>query len=74
LPIEEQAGAVQCTECKRWFRSRGGLAVYRCVVDHMHRVKESESAVSQDLSCAVCHRSFRRSGDLKRRKCLPERE
>ena len=26
-PVEEQSGAVQCEACKRWFRSRGGLAL-----------------------------------------------
>ena len=27
-PVEEQSGAVQCEACKRWFRSRGGLALH----------------------------------------------
>ena len=30
-PISEQQGATQCLQCTRWFRSRGGLAVHRCV-------------------------------------------
>ena len=29
-PISEQQGATKCLQCKRWFRSRGGLAVHRC--------------------------------------------
>ena len=29
-PIQEQRGALQCTVCQRWFRSKGGLAVHRC--------------------------------------------
>ena len=29
-PISEQHGAIQCTACSRWFRSRGGLAVHTC--------------------------------------------
>ena len=29
-PVSEQRGAVQCTQCRRWLRSRGGLAVHRC--------------------------------------------
>ena len=28
-PIQDQQGAVQCGICKRWFRSRGSLAVHR---------------------------------------------
>ena len=27
----EQRGATQCSQCRRWFRSRGGLAVHRCM-------------------------------------------
>ena len=30
-PVQEQRGAVQCMTCQRWFRSRGGLAVHRCL-------------------------------------------
>ena len=29
-PISEQHGAIQCTPCSVWFRSRGGLAVHTC--------------------------------------------
>ena len=29
-PLCEQRGATQCPTCKRWFKSRGGLAVHRC--------------------------------------------
>ena len=29
-PVHEQRGAVQCSSCSRWFRSRGGLSVHRC--------------------------------------------
>ena len=29
-PVREQVGAVQCKDCERWFRSKGGLAVYTC--------------------------------------------
>ena len=27
-PVWEQRGAVQCADCQKWFRSRGGLAVH----------------------------------------------
>ncbi len=30
-PVEQQRGAVQCDVCGCWFRSRGGLAVLRCL-------------------------------------------
>ena len=30
-PVCEQRGATQCSQCQRWFRSRGGLAVHRCM-------------------------------------------
>ena len=29
-PVSQQKGAVQCGSCRRWFRSRGGLAVHVC--------------------------------------------
>ncbi len=29
-PVREQKGAVQCMTCKKWFLSRGGLAVHSC--------------------------------------------
>ena len=29
-PVSEQLGSVQCLQCKKWFRSRGGLAVHTC--------------------------------------------
>ena len=29
-PVCEQEGAVQCEVCRRYFQSRGGLAVHRC--------------------------------------------
>ncbi|XP_062507166.1 uncharacterized protein LOC134183599 [Corticium candelabrum] len=30
-PIREQQGAIQCSNCLKWFRSKGGLTVHRCV-------------------------------------------
>ena len=30
-PVREQEGAVRCDVCERLFRSRGSLAVHRCV-------------------------------------------
>ncbi|XP_065190768.1 uncharacterized protein LOC135821701 [Sycon ciliatum] len=30
LPIQLQHGSVQCQNCQRWFRSKGGYSVHRC--------------------------------------------
>ena len=48
--------------------------MHKCISDHCTCNGESESVVPQEVLCTVCQRSFRRSGDLKRHKCLPERE
>ena len=66
--------AVQCTLCQRWFRSREGLAVHKCASDHCTCIGESESVTPQKVLHIVCQRSFRRPGDFKRHKYLPERE
>ena len=29
-PIRKQQGAMQCLNCFKWFRSKGGLTVHRC--------------------------------------------
>ena len=41
-PVREQERAVRCDVCERWFRSRGSLAVHRCV--------REEGAGGQDSS------------------------
>ncbi len=46
-PVSEQVGAVQCKDCERWFRSKGGL----CMLARerkMTRVKSS-SLMQQQL-------------------------
>ena len=74
----------QCTNNKvhcsvrKWFRSRGGLAVHSCqlsteVVSVDNEVHDSVSTVDNRVYCAVCERTFSRIGDLKRHKCLAER-
>ena len=30
-PVSEQRGAVQCLRCVRWFKSRGGLTLHKCI-------------------------------------------
>ena len=30
-PIREQQGAIQCSSCFKWFQSKGGLTVHRCL-------------------------------------------
>ena len=73
-PVCEKEGAVQCEECRRWFCSRGGLAVHRCRREEM--VEDGAVgglAVSQGrVECRACGRTFSRQGDLKRHKCLDE--
>ena len=29
-PVNEQLGAIHCGSCKKWFRTKGGLAVCTC--------------------------------------------
>ena len=76
--MSEQEGAVQCVVCKRWFRSRGGLAVHRCSREADERSASTGAGVQEDVShgvqCDECERSFRRPGDLKRHKCVAERD
>ena len=76
-PVCEQEGAVQSEECRRWFHSRGGLAVHRCKTEE---VVEDDTAggvatgTSQGrVECRECGGTFSRQGDLKRHKCLDER-
>ena len=75
-PMREQAGAVQCGSCERWFRSRGGLAVRQCRRDQVEEDSAQTGGTRSDeqIVCRVCGRAFRRQGDLKRHKCLSERE
>ena len=55
--------------CERWFRSKGGLAVHRCGMNE----QSTQAVPGQPISCSVFDRTFSRSGDLKRHKCLDER-
>ena len=74
--MREQAGAVQCGSCEWWFRSRDGLAVHRCRRDQVEEESAQTGGTRSDkqIVCRVCGRAFRRHGDLKRHKCLSERE
>ena len=62
--------------CERWFRSRDGLAVHRCRRDQVEEESDQTGGMRSDkqIVCRVCGRAFRRQGDLKRHKCLSERE
>ena len=44
--MREQKGAVRCDVCGRWFRSRGGLAVHRCVREEVAGGQDSSSDTS----------------------------
>ncbi len=71
-PVKEQDGSVECGECGRWFRSRGGLAVHKCYTGN--QPQESPLASAEEVLCRECQRKFRRPGDLKKHKCRGERE
>ena len=75
-PIEEQSGTVfQCQRCECWFYSAGGLAVHRYNIhEQSAQATNTVSNQLQPILCSVCDRTFSRSGDLKRHKCLDERE
>ena len=50
------------------------VCVSECVCVFVCVSEQSTQAVSgQPISCSVCNRTFSRSGDLKRHKCLDER-
>ena len=71
----EQAGAVQCDKCERWFRSRGGLAVHACRREEEQQSEEQPygaTMAATGVTCVECGRNFRRPGDLKWHKCLQE--
>ena len=68
-PIHEQAGAIQCQRCERWFKSSGRLAVHRCTLgDSVPPV----ASLATSTYCAACDRHFSRPDDLKRHKCITE--
>ncbi len=67
--------AVQCKDCERWFRSKGGLAVHTCRREEDDESEEQLTiAAAVDVICSVCGRNFAWPGDLKRHKCLQERQ
>ena len=83
-PVCEQRGAVQCPTCSHWFRSKGGLAVHRCVTEQLSgsslttttmvaRGPRASSQVQGPLQCQHCSRWFRRQNDISRHKCITER-
>ena len=70
--MHQQQGALQCSTCRKWFRSRGGQLSTKAVsVDN--EVHDSVLTVDNRVYCAVCERTFSQIGDLKRHKCLAER-
>ena len=80
---------MQCEECRKWFLSRGGLALHSCGSQPDSSTREDNSirantrlrrgqrrvevASAQRIQCIDCGRGFSRPGDLKRHKCLAER-
>ena len=73
LPIQLQRGSVQCQNCQRWYRSKGGYSVHRC-----QPVTSSPTptvSLSVPLSaccqqhCPTCQRCFRSAAGFKRHNC-----
>jgi len=60
-----------CTVCERWLRSKGGLAVHKCIERNLHNLNMFK--YQQWIHCFACERCFNQSSDLKRHKCLSER-
>ena len=63
----------------RWYRevcaSRSGWkALYNKAVSEECLQQQRESQPSNQVQCEQCHRQFRREGDLKRHKCIAERQ
>ena len=56
-PVSEQRGAAQCLQCLKWFRSRGGLALHRCVPESLEGCRETQAAMAtvagRDVVCEV---------------------
>ena len=77
--MREQAGAMQCASCVRWFRSTGGLAAHECKREEEPAAQAPDSetgtatASQGQVVCGECERTFRRQGDFKRHKWLTER-
>ena len=76
LPVQGQQGAVQCTTCLRWFLSKGGLMVHRCLEPEAAAPTPSSlsttqgfSAIPSSLLCPVCQRQFKSVSGFKRHKC-----
>ena len=78
--VHQQQSVLQCSACREWFRSRGGLAVHNCqmltlrgTVSVDNEEHNSVPAVGNSVYCHVCKQTFNRPGDLKRHKYLAER-
>ena len=79
-PVHQQQSASQCSTCRKWFRSRGDLAVHnrqlltlRGTVSVDNEEHDSVPVVDNSVYCHVCEQTFNRPGDLKRHKYLVER-
>ena len=52
-PVSKQRGAAQCLQCLKWFRSRGGLDVYRGVWKVAGKLKQQWQAGMWCVRCAL---------------------
>ena len=61
-PICDQHGAVQCPKCEKWFKSKGDMAVHRCIqipsllnnAFFLMGKRDHDTAVSQQEQEQVC--------------------
>ena len=58
--VKEQRGALQCSECQKWFCSRGGLAVHKC---RESREPLTETPATDEDSALLAPFSLRRARD-----------
>ena len=76
LPVSEQPGARQCTSCKRWLRSAGGLAVHKCQATPESAVQVTPVSRTPDCTttccshhCSQCQRCFKSRPGFNRHNC-----
>ena len=59
-PVKEQRDALQCSKCQKWFCSRGGLAVHKCIES---RELLTETPVKDENSALLSPSGLRRASD-----------
>ena len=77
LPVQNQRGAVQCSACQRWFRSKGGRAVHSCPASSSFSSPHPSAtptlphvSTATGIQCSACHRELRNNSGFSRHKCV----